>query len=331
MLVSNGLRLLLFYTAFFSLAVFAGGFTSENIRLSFDSSARISHNPDGNHNAGVYALGLDLHKVFSNDSGDIGTLVFQPYFTRLDNVATPAFFFDDGNDLELIWRIANFNYKVLNNGRLNLKIGHFELPFGLEQNLDTNGTLRQYTFSDRGLKADWGFSVNGSGKLLDYELAFTRGSGNQIKDSGNPYIFSGRLGKPSHHNFIFGGSWLYGEVLGKSGTVRREKLGLDMAYYYHQYEWLFELSAGSNDRQKTRNVLTEVSWRDASEQFHGYVQFMRQAIRSDRWQFAQNWILGGRWLPDNYWDLSVQYAYQDNNISPKKDTKLLTAQIRYRF
>ncbi|WDE08569.1 hypothetical protein SG34_032110 [Thalassomonas viridans] len=276
-------------------------------------------------------FGLDLHKVFSKDNGDIGTLVFQPYLTRLDDVVNPSFFFDNGNDRELIWRIANFNYKVLNNGKFNFRVGHFEVPFGLEQNIDTNGTLRQYTFADRGIKADWGLSVNGATRSADYEIALTRGAGNTLEDTDNPYIFSGRVGFPSHRNFILGGSWFYGRVLAGEETVRRKKLGVDLAYYHRHFEWLFELSAGKNDLNNTVSTLAEMSYRDASEHFHGYIQFRHQGIKSGGWESEQVWTLGGSWQPSNHWGVSMQYARQVNSIAEKAPVKRLTAQVRYRF
>ena len=34
---------------------------------------------------GLFAVGLDIHKVFSDEQGDIGTLLLQPYVVRRDN------------------------------------------------------------------------------------------------------------------------------------------------------------------------------------------------------------------------------------------------------
>lgn len=175
-----------------------------NSRWSIDASTRITRNIEKNNNAFQQVLGLDIHKVFSNKTQDIGTLTFQPYIVKLNNVAQAPFIFDHGNDTELTWRIANFNYTALAQGKFNIRIGHFEVPFGLEHHVDTNGTLRQLTINDRGIKADWGISVNGILPNLEYEIALTRGSGNDIKSTENPHIFSGRIATPSHKNLITG-------------------------------------------------------------------------------------------------------------------------------
>ncbi|MCU7905368.1 MAG: hypothetical protein KZQ76_05805 [Candidatus Thiodiazotropha sp. (ex Epidulcina cf. delphinae)] len=303
-----------------------------NSRWAIDISSKASWDPDTHHSAMAHAFGLDFHKVFSSESGDIGTLVFQPYLVSLNNVPNPPFFFDDGNDTELTWRIANFNYTALSEGEFNIRAGHFEIPFGLEQNIDTNGALRQYTFSDRGIKADWGISVNGVLPALDYEIALTRGSGNEIENQENPYIISGRIGSPSYKNLVSGFSWLYGDVLGAVGVTRLKRAAVDVAYYYHNWEFLMELSGGKNEHTDTLNSLIEVSWRNALEDLHLYIQWRHLQLKPEsRWEAGDDIAAGVRWLPMPYLEISTQYEKQVDLIKQQQNPTRLTLQFRLRI
>ena len=178
---------------------------SDNTRWAVDISTRFSRDLRQNHHSSQQVVGFDLHKVFTGEQGDFATLVFQPYWVRLHDVQNPGFYFDGGDDAELTWRIANINYTGLSYGSFNVRAGHFEVPFGLEQNIDTNGTLRQYSFRDRGIKADWGVSVNGVLSEFDYEVALTRGSGNNISERDEPRCLHLRLRLEAHARVILSG------------------------------------------------------------------------------------------------------------------------------
>ena len=206
---------------------------------------------------------------------------FQPYLIRLDNVRNPPFYFDDGDDWEIEWRNTNFNFTGLSQGRFNIRLGHFEIPFGLEQNIDTNGTVRQYSYSDREIKSDWGVSLNGVLEHLEYELALSRGSGNKYSSRHDPYLLSARLGTPTTANLVLGLSGFYGEILGGAGTTKHKMLGADLAYYFYQWEFLFELAGGKVENSKTVKFLAEASWRSPMEILHLYTQFRNSHIKLD--------------------------------------------------
>lgn len=185
----------------------------------------------------------------------------------------------------MVWRIANFNLTSLSRGGFNIRAGHFEIPFGLEQNIDTNGTLRQYSFSDRGIKVDWGSSINGKYRGIDYEIAVTRGSGNDITARHDPYLISGRVGSSSTANFVAGFSWMYGDVLNATSALPRRRVGVDLAYYTGPWELLMEISGGENDGAGTANGLAEVSWRSPTESLHLYMQ-----VRQLMTELPSEWV-----------------------------------------
>ncbi|WP_085758815.1 hypothetical protein [Oceanicoccus sagamiensis] len=303
----------------------------DNGRVALDGAIRGMENLESHEHGMIYYLGLDLHKVFSRSTSDIGTLIFQPYLVRRKN--THYIFSDVGqeDDQELIWRVANFNYTALSNGGVNIRAGHFELPFGLEQTMDSNGTLRQFTASDRAIKSDWGVSVNGVLPSYEYEVALSAGSGNTIDRSQSPYLFSGRIGSASHQNYVVGGSWFYGDVLVEKTITERRKIGLDLAYYFRQWMWLAEISIGENDQQNTVSGFLELSQQIPQEHLHLYMQLKHQQIKSEGWQSGGQFITGLVWEPYKNFTVSGQLLYSIEEIEQQPRSNRLSVQLRYRF
>ncbi|MDX2370255.1 MAG: hypothetical protein QNK36_17920 [Colwellia sp.] len=337
-LISSAMRLLcLFLISHISYASAVDTeLFGENSRWSIDASTRITHNTDKNTNSFMHVIGLDVHKVFSNKQHDIGTLTFQPYVVKLNNVKSAPFIFDDGDDTQLTWRIANFNYTGLAHGKFNIRVGHFEVPFGLEYQVDTNGTLRQLTTSDRGIKADWGVSVNGILPNLEYEIALTRGSGNDFDSTDDPHIFSGRIGTPSQKNFATGLSWFAGDVLGANGVTQRKKVGLDASYYHYQWQFMVELSAGETAGNDTTNAFTEAMWKNAREEIVTYIQVGYKSTKindglSDRINSTSYWVAGIEWLSNSGFDISAQYQNNLKDLLTIDVDPTLKIQLRYRL
>lgn len=300
-----------------------------NARWTMDASTRAVSSQD---NYGQHALGLDVHKVFTYGGRDIGTLMLQPYFVNFSDKDTLPRHFDEKNT-ELTWRITHFNYAAKPNGSLNFRVGHFEIPFGLEQNQGTNGTLRQYSFSERGIKADWGVSANGMSAQWEYEISLSRGSGNDISDRDKPYIFSGRIGTPSHKNWIAGVSFFEGRVQTAQTTIRRKRLGLDFAYYYKHWELLSELSYGDDAGTTQSYLLLEASWRNRLESLHMYSQyrFQYQKNKEHMTDSAQNITLGLLWTLTRRISTSMQLQYDTDVFNDAKNQSTLMAQLRYRL
>ena len=305
---------------------------ASNLRWAIDLSTRHTQSLRGANSSWQHVIGLDLHKVFQDKNGDFGTLLFQPYLVRLSNVKTPPFFFDDGDDWELTWRMTNFNYTGLAQGQLNLRLGHFEVPFGLEQNIDTNGTLRQFTFPNRGIKADWGASINGVLEKLEYEFAFTRGSGVELTDSHNPYLISGRIGSPSNENFIMGLSTFFGETLNATGTTNRKLAAIDIAYYVFQWEFLMETSAGETSDAETINFLIEASWRSVLEKLHLYTQ-LRQNFKKpvNDWADSTKITFGANYDVNNQISVSTELNHDIEIMDSSSRQTSFLVQFRIRI
>jgi hypothetical protein len=311
-------------------------FLGDNARGEIDIASRVSTNLDTQEYAFLNVLGIDIHKVFSSDNADIGTLILQPYLVKLNNVNNPPFIFDDGNDTKLTWRIANFNYTALNQGKLNFRVGHFEVPFGLEYQIDTNGTLRQLTATQRDIKTDWGVSVNGILPLFEYEVALTRGSGVEFSRKDNPHLFSGRVGSLSTKNTVVGLSWLTGDILGANGIIEQKHVGLDVSYYYYQWQFMTESSIGKVADNNTLNSFAEVLWRNAKEDLAVYTQLEYQRAEIDHALSSKRasvsyWTAGVQWISDSGFDISAQYKQQLQEAEGMSIDPGLSLQLRYRM
>lgn len=336
-----------------------------NLRWTLDLSSRGIVETGARKWRGVHAIGLDVHKVFSSASKDWGTLVAQLYLTRIDRVEQKPYFFDDNHDWELVVRIFNFNLTGLFDGRLNLRAGHFDIPFGLEYTINTNGTLKQFlTVANLGLKNDFGFTVNGVLKDLEYEVAISRGTWNELYSRNDPFIFSGRMGSTRENNFIVGVSGFYGDVATPSTngprvldligqqrarreTIRRWRVGIDLQYYWYKLGFIGESSVGVDARrfqqssrgQRKWNSLLEINWQfDSTVQLYSqYRAFLTQLPRSSH--FDETSLTSGlRWTPALYqlraetrWALSAQLSQQLSNADHSPRDLSLSLQFRVRL
>ena len=309
----------------------------ENLRFTVDVAVRPTYfGPTGDFGNAAF-LGIDLHKVITSVDGDIGTLTLQPFLTRNDNIQDgPQSIFEDRHDWALEWRIFNFNYTKYGKGKTNFRIGHFELPFGLEQIVNTNGTLRDYThFENFGIKNDWGVSFNGENKDVEYEVGLTRGSGNFYRRRDDPYVVSGRIGTSRDDSVSLGLSALHGETLNfdsGGGTTRRSRLGLDMTVASEQFVYLSELSAGVEDSDPVFTGLFEIDAYNEDETLLVYNQFVVRGIeQANDWDFEVRDSIGVRWQPNNHWALSAQVSHFFDVLGTARRGTVLEFQSRYRF
>ena len=309
-------------------------FLGDNARLAIDVSARPFYNTRTDEWYSAHFLGIDLHKVFSNSSGDWGTLILQPYLTRLDSPMHPPFF-EDSHDLELVWRIANLNYTGLAAGKLSFKVGHLELPFGLEHDVNTNGTLRDYMHGrNLGVKADWGGSINGVLDTFRYEVALTRGTGNEWSSRGDPHLLSGRIATVREGAVVVGVSGLHGEVQKTAlpgNTLRRTRIGVDASWELPLVTLRAELSGGRDGNDDVINGVAEIDWSNPDETILVYdqVQFFNTDGASGPQDAVKN-HLGVRWTPDRHWALSVQWV-QDLTVMLGNTAGVYQFQLRFRF
>ena len=308
-----------------------------NLRFAVDSSERGIYHTESDEYSRVEALGFDMHKVISNEAGDVGTLLLQGYLTHIDNLSPHPPFFDKNTDTEFVFRIFNFNYKLLPRDQLNIRIGHFEIPFGLEQVINTNGTLRDYIHGPNiGVKADWGISANGSLAMFEYEVAATRGSGNSWKNKGDPYLYSGRIGTYSSNNIAVGLSFLSGEVNPEGLVInpkKRDRVGIDLQWYINSFALLAEYSLGETGGVDTQSSLLEINTTGTNESWLTFLQWINLVTDRVNGSKSRSSVLklGNMWDISSRWDISAQFSHDLEKDTGLLRTNVFAAQVRYRF
>lgn len=309
----------------------------DNERLSLDFASRWIYNDEINKTSSILFGGIDYRTVFSDENGDWGTLNAQVYLTSLNNLAPhPAQTFDDDDDTKIVYRILNFNYTGLAKGKVNFRIGHFEVPYGIEQVIATNGTVHQYMQPQNiGVKADWGVSVNGILPDYEYEVALTRGSGNEWENNGDSYIFAGRIGTARERNVVLGLSALTGETVNGQGpaTTKRKRYGVDAQWHIHSFTLLGEVSTGENNDQDILNGLAELGWNTPTDSVFLYSQIKHFSGDSEAtgWSKNSTGAIGARFEPNNNFSADVQYAESLSSDGKDIDPRTFVLQLRYRY
>ena len=302
----------------------------ENLRATLDLSTRITHNDDANNNHHLHVAGLDLHKVFSNSTGDWATVRAQLYLLRQENgPGGPAHpFLEGSDDWELQPRFLDVNFTALGEYIPNVRIGHFEVPYGLEQIINTNGTLLDYRHPQNigRVKPDWGVTLNDVFDQWEYEVALSRGTGIEYHSNGDPYIFSGRIGTAQDKNFVIGASFANIKNNTTYGVGERERYGIDIMYYYDLFGALAEVSWGDNNGTDIRHTILELNWRTPGEKWFIWAQGIHQQEDSAANQTESLGHYGVRFAPDSHWALSAMWTHSYQN-----DTDTYAAQVRYRF
>ncbi len=310
------------------------GSLSDNLRFTLDLSGRFEYDTAREDWSITQFYGFDLFKVLSNERGDYATILAQGFATRIDNNPAPPWFFDGPTDWQWINRMMYINWKLAPRDALNLKVGHFEMPFGLEMLLDTNGTLRQVgTAPNLGIKADWGVTLNGVASGLEYEVGLSRGSGNDWESAGSPYAVVGRVGTDPTQGWWLGLSGFAADLYRPGTTIERRRIGIDAGLEFGAWTLMGEVSGGSNDSNDAIHALGELSWRDPTEDWFVYGQLRTQKQESSvtGWGGPFQSALGIEWAPDRHWILSAEWVQNLEKTSTGSRDTIVRLQARYRF
>ena len=307
---------------------------SDNLRLTFDMSGRFEYDTAREEWSISHYYGFDLFKVLSNKQGDYATILLQGYATGLDNNPAPPFIFDGPTDWEWIYRMFYINWKLAPRDALNLKIGHFEMPFGLEMDIDTNGTLRQFgTAPNLGIKADWGLTLNGVSRGVEYEFGISRGSGFEWETAGSPYAFVGRVGTDPTKGSWIGVSGFAAELYRPGTTIQRRRIGVDAGLELGAWTLMGEVSGGNNGSDDALHMIGELNWRDPTEQWFGYGQLrtLKEKNSGTGWEGTSQSVLGVKWTPDRHWTMSAEWVQNLERTSNGSRDASIRLQMRYRF
>ena len=211
------------------------------------------------------SVGFEYYRKFSNDYGDFLTADLQ---MRLA--------YDSKSSAKNAWGLEIHNawlqYKF--NSVNKVKVGHFRPAFGLEQVLDTHGTILQ-TLAPKniGFKKDWGLALEGALPNFDYSAALQLGSGMSIYRRDRSFLSTFRIGTPSGRNAQSGLSFMYGKTLETEGmstyprsdllsdtAVLKKRVGLDGQFNFGPYLMKSEVAFGTDEHKNVLGYLVEVDY-----------------------------------------------------------------------
>ena len=247
----------------------------EDLRMELDLSSRIGWSTSAAAWSNVEAVGLDMFTVFGSRTRDWLRINLQLYAVRVDAQQSHPFAFDGSGEWKFQPRNSFLDILLLPRGVLTARVGHFELPYGLEAYIDTNGTLRQYTTGrDLGIKTDWGSALTGTHAGIEWIASLSRGSGNEWNGSGDPWLALGRIGMPLDGASSVGLTAAGGDirVAGKAPPQARWRVAVDGRIEILSFDLLGELSGGQDDGAGRVGGVVELDWRNRSEAFLGYFQ-----------------------------------------------------------
>ena len=302
----------------------------ENSRLTLDLSSRFSYFEKNEELSARQFIGFDFYKAFNNGKSDIGYLILQPYLLRIDNgVAVPPFH-DDPHDWEYTLRTAIFTFTGLGNGMPWLRLGHFELPFGLEHSKNTFGNLHQFDIAGKlGMKVDWGIALGQEMEHWQYVFSLTRGSGLKYRDRENPYALTGRVASLYDDYWSWGFSFFHGEILKGKSLQERSLIAVDLEYYFGRFGILAELQTGEVDKQQTYGGLIELNWTNNDDSLELYAQYVQRTLHES--PHFSNINIGGVYRYSENIIFSSQISFDLNDTQDGMKNSIFEFQIRYLF
>lgn len=275
-------------------------FFSENFGFRKELMSEIGVNGRG-YAASRQSVGFEVLKKLSTETKTFASFDFQGRLVRRDGYIGFA------NDMEGMtrngWAFEYHNayadlYDIFGDvGRVNARVGRFYVPFGLNLQTDTHGTILQLSNERNfGFERDWYAGFWGTlSPDLRYDVYYLTGSGYGLKYRGQTGLVSARVslsGKYASENGIEGGvSVLGGQRLDPEATVRSAavtaesrgdrvdtlRAGLDVRYRRPVstglLTWSSEVSGGSDRPDAVATQLHQLDYLHASRRFGAAAQY----------------------------------------------------------
>lgn len=318
--------------------LFAAGRGAE---LVIDQSTRFVQTSNGGGPGILNWIGLDfLTHIEGADGQSIGTLLVQPFALHADGLPKTPPIFDDPHDWALQFRYVQLDVTRWAHRGVSWRLGHFEVPFGLEYGIDTNGTLHQFSNgSNLGVKGDWGTSLYGESNGVNYEVAITRGSGNEYRESDGNRVIAARVGNSLEENLCFGVSYMDAQLTGLDPPAMmnsfpmpaRTRFGADFRWHRRTHSLLGETSFGTNDGEDVWASLLELNASSNDERLVNYAQVAASGSKTSAgWVEQEVLRLGFRQHMSANSTLSIQWD-QDLNLPSRNEKSVIAVQLRFRF
>ena len=223
------------------------------------------------------SVGFEVQKRFATATKTVASADYQGRLVFRDHVldtASDPMGMDAGQwEYETHNAYAEF-YSLLGPvGRVNLRAGRFYVPFGLNSQTDTHGTLLQLS-NDRvfGADRDWQLTAYGNATAhLDYMAGYVFGAGPDQKMGGQAGMAVGRIGlNPAYlyeHGLEGGLSAACGQRLDPqagTGVVNTWRAGADVRKRIDSDLGPFTLTgegaAGADDAEAVWSGLVQADW-----------------------------------------------------------------------
>jgi hypothetical protein len=234
------------------------------------------------------SVGFEVLKKFSSETATLAGLDFQGRLVRRDGFVgslndmegmdRPGWFFEVHN------AYADF-YNLLGEvGRFNLRVGRFYLPFGLNLQTDTHGTILQLSNERNfGFERDWVAGFWGSLGALNYDVNYLVGSGYGLRFEGQGGMGAARISLGNRalaEDGLEGGlSFLSGGRLSGGNKVDTIRGGLDGRWRTPLAEGLLtlttELSAGQDAPDAVFTQFHQIDYLHESRRWGLATQFRR--------------------------------------------------------
>jgi hypothetical protein len=287
----------------------------------------------------LYSTGIDARKVFVGNKRNIATVNLQLDIWCTDNQTRRSPIFENDHDCEPVVRTAFINFHASGDGKLNILLGHYELPFGLEVPVSTAKSLRSLlTPRDLAMKLDWGVGVNGTLGEFEYSAFLSRGSGMEYRHNNDPWAFTARVGHSvNRQRFLpepgLGLSVFTGKVLLGNGQIsERDRIALDGITYLNRFGLMSQFTFGDTDGRDTGIALVELNWSDSLESKVGYIQV--KSYNEDfqaGWKRAEKASIGVRIGQIAGFTWGVQYTREFSSFNNNADQDVIDFQLKYRW
>ena len=287
------------------------GFFKDNFGFRKEIMSQFSTNENGD-GASRQSVGFEVLKKFSTATSTIASFNFQGRVVRRDGFngvlndmegeGRPGWAFEYHNIYIDFYNVLNpllsEKQRAENLGRFNLRAGRFYVPFGLNLQTDTHGTVLQLS-NDRnfGFERDWYAGFYGSlNKHLNYDLYYLTGSGYDLKYKGQAGLGALRVSLANKYSSdygveggfsVLGGERLSTEAKGRQGhasqmratPVETERVGLDGRYRRAVPTGLLsftsELSGGRDAPDAVITQLHQAEYIHSSRRWGSALQYRR--------------------------------------------------------
>ena len=248
---------------------------TENFGFRKEIMSQFTSSADGNR-ASRQSLGFEVLKKFSTDTATVASFNFQGRLVRRDGFNAvrndmegehrPGWVFEYHNVYLDLYNVFNpllgDKQRGRQTGRFNIRAGRFYVPFGLNLQTDTHGTVLQLS-NDRnfGFERDWYTGLWGSvNSHLNYDAYYLLGSGYDVAFRGQRGLAALRMSLSnkylSEYGLEGGVSVLGGERLlmnGRKADTRRA--GVDGRYRRAVPTGLLTLTSEGSGGRDGRNAV----------------------------------------------------------------------------